>query len=110
MRLPDSAGLSVLWPRSRCPRCQTAIRPHDNLPVLGWLLCVADAGDATAQISPRYPAIEVATGLSFAAVYLFWVAIAPADVWEQTSAFGIILRLLIPWSLIGFAEVGRVRF
>ena len=29
---------SVVFPGSHCPKCGHAIRLHDNIPVLGWLL------------------------------------------------------------------------
>ena len=34
-RLPRGESLSR--PRSRCPQCQTPIKPYDNVPVLSWL-------------------------------------------------------------------------
>ena len=30
-------GLPVGLPRSRCPKCQNAIEPRDNIPIIGWL-------------------------------------------------------------------------
>ena len=35
-RLPRQE--SVVFPGSHCPKCGHAIRWHDNLPLLGWLL------------------------------------------------------------------------
>ncbi len=35
MRIPD--GLSVVRPASRCPRCESPIKPYDNIPILSWL-------------------------------------------------------------------------
>ena len=63
-------GLSVLHPRSRCPSCSTAIRARDNLPVLGWLILGGKCRDCRARISPRYPIVELTTGLLFAGAYL----------------------------------------
>ena len=98
-------GQSLLWPRSRCPRCLTAICARDNIPVLGWIFrrgrCRACAG----AISARYPLIELVVGLSFAGVYLAWVSFASTDVWEQNGVSGVVIRLLCFWSLIGIAAV-----
>ena len=33
-RLP--AGLSILWPPSRCPHCLHRLGKRENVPVLGW--------------------------------------------------------------------------
>jgi leader peptidase (prepilin peptidase)/N-methyltransferase len=62
------AGESLLRPPSRCPACGAAIRPRHNVPVLGWLVLGGRCYDCRAPISPRYPLVELATGLLFAAV------------------------------------------
>ena len=35
-RLPED--ISVVAPRSRCPRCGVLIRWYDNVPILSWIL------------------------------------------------------------------------
>ena len=101
-------GMSLLRPRSRCPRCQTAIRACHNIPVLGWLLLRGRCRECGGSISLRYPAVELLTGLSFGGVYLAWVAFAPADLWEQSGAPVVLIRLLLLWSVIGIALVGAL--
>jgi leader peptidase (prepilin peptidase) / N-methyltransferase len=61
-------GQSVVRPASRCPACDAPIGPRDNVPVLSWLLLRARCRSCGAHISARYPAIELATGLVFAAM------------------------------------------
>jgi leader peptidase (prepilin peptidase) / N-methyltransferase len=61
-------GESVVSPPSACPRCGTPIRHRHNVPVLGWLLLRGRCYDCALPISPRYPAVEAATGLLFALV------------------------------------------
>jgi leader peptidase (prepilin peptidase)/N-methyltransferase len=65
-RLP--LGLSVVSPRSRCPRCETPIAARDNLPVLSFLWLRGRCRHCGAGISWRYPAFELATGAIFAAI------------------------------------------
>jgi leader peptidase (prepilin peptidase)/N-methyltransferase len=65
-RLPR--GESLVRPRSRCPRCQTPIRPYDNVPVLSWLLLRGRCRTCKVPISARYPAVEAATAALYAAV------------------------------------------
>jgi leader peptidase (prepilin peptidase)/N-methyltransferase len=65
-RLP--AGLSLVSPGSACPRCHTAIRPYDNVPVVSWLVLGGQCRACDTRISPRYPLIEGLTGALFAAV------------------------------------------
>jgi leader peptidase (prepilin peptidase)/N-methyltransferase len=54
------AGLSVVTPRSRCPRCLTPIAWYDNVPLLSWLLLRARCRACGAPIAWRYPLVEVA--------------------------------------------------
>jgi leader peptidase (prepilin peptidase)/N-methyltransferase len=65
-RLPR--GESIVFPGSRCPSCAAPIRPWDNVPVLSWLLLRGRCRACGARISPRYPALEAATGLVFLAL------------------------------------------
>ncbi|WP_144711493.1 A24 family peptidase [Curtobacterium pusillum] len=68
------AGLSVVRPRSSCPNCGSAIRSFDNVPVVSWLLLGGRCRDCRTPISPRYPLVELATGLLFAVVALWTVS------------------------------------
>jgi leader peptidase (prepilin peptidase)/N-methyltransferase len=68
-RLP--AGLSVLWPPSRCPKCLNRLKPYHNVPVFGWLWLKGRCHFCKTQISSRYPLVEGFTGLIFVAI--FWV-------------------------------------
>ncbi len=67
-RLP--AGESIVSPRSRCPRCGAPIRPRDNIPVLGWLALRGRCRDCRAPIALRYPLVEAANALLWAALAL----------------------------------------
>ena len=66
-RLP--LGLSVVKPRSLCPRCQRPIAFFDNIPVLSWLILGARCRQCKAAISVRYLFIELLTGGVFLACY-----------------------------------------
>jgi leader peptidase (prepilin peptidase) / N-methyltransferase len=68
-RLP--LGLSVVAPRSACPRCSRPIAFYDNLPVISWLLLRGRCRHCKAGISPRYLFIEVLTGLLFLGCYAY---------------------------------------
>lgn len=61
-------GLSVAFPPSHCPRCEARIRPWDNIPVLAYLWLRGRCRSCGAGISLRYPSVELATGLIFAAI------------------------------------------
>lgn len=58
---------SVVWPASHCPRCGAALRKRDNVPLLSYAVLRGRCRDCRGGISPRYPLVELATGLLFAA-------------------------------------------
>lgn len=60
-RLPRQE--SVVHPGSHCPRCGHAVRWHDNVPVLGWVLLAGRCRDCSAPISWRYPLVESLSAL-----------------------------------------------
>ena len=66
VRVP--AGRSVVRPRSACPTCGEPIGERDNIPVLSWLLLRGRSRCCDEPISGRYPLVEAATGIAFAAV------------------------------------------
>ncbi|MEH3053908.1 MAG: prepilin peptidase [Patulibacter minatonensis] len=92
-RLP--LGESVVTPRSRCPKCGHEISGIENVPVLSWLALRGRCRGCRAPISPRYPLIELATGL-------LWVAVVAAAYDEpERIALGLILATaLVPITAI----------
>lgn len=66
-RLP--LGVSVVTPRSACPKCRAPIALYDNLPVLSWLILRGRCRHCKTGISPRYLIIELLTGALFLACY-----------------------------------------
>src|SRR3954470_1961092 len=65
-RLPR--GESLVKPRSRCPSCETPIKPYDNIPVISWLLLRGRCRHCGHPISVRYPLVEASTAALYAAV------------------------------------------
>jgi leader peptidase (prepilin peptidase)/N-methyltransferase len=63
-------GESFVSGRSRCPRCGATIAARDNIPIVSWLLVRGRCRSCDEPISPRYPLIEIGTGLAFAGVVL----------------------------------------
>ena len=65
-RLPR--GESIVKPRSRCTSCGTEVRALDNIPLVSWLVLRGRCRHCRAQISARYPVVELVTGVVFALV------------------------------------------
>jgi leader peptidase (prepilin peptidase)/N-methyltransferase len=60
------AGLSVVKPASRCPKCEREIRWHENVPVLGWLRLRGKCAGCALPISMEYPLVELGVALLWA--------------------------------------------
>ncbi len=64
--------LSVARPaRSFCPACEHTINWYDNVPVLSYAWLAGQCRHCRAQISVRYPIVELITGLLFFAIFLW---------------------------------------
>ena len=80
-RLPR--GESLVSPGSHCPRCDAAVKPYDNVPVLAWIWLGGRCRACRARISARYPLVEAITAALCAAVAA-----------TRSDAVGIALGLL----------------
>ncbi len=87
-------GESVNHPPSHCPTCDAAIRPHDNVPVVSWLVLRGRCRDCRAPISPRYPLVELATGALFVAMALRFGAHAVLPAYLYLAAVGVALSMI----------------
>lgn len=65
-RVPEGGSLRI--PPSTCPRCGTAIRPYDNIPVVSWVVLRGRCRSCEEPIGIEYPLVEIACGLLFAAI------------------------------------------
>jgi leader peptidase (prepilin peptidase)/N-methyltransferase len=114
--------ITLSTPRSRCPSCGHQIRWYENIPVVSYLALRGKCSACKAPISMRYPAIEILTGLLFAAcgvhfgaqpTVLLWcgfaatlVALAFIDL--DTSFLPDDLTLPLIWAGIVSAALGWI--
>src|SRR2546428_12670609 len=75
-RLPRN--LSIVRPGSRCPHCQTPIRPQDNIPLVSFLVLRGRCRVCRAPIGWRYPLVEAGSGRPAAGVL---VPVGPGGAW-----------------------------
>lgn len=82
---------SVVRPRSRCTRCDTAIAWYDNVPVASWIVLGGRCRHCGESVSVQYPLVELATGLMWAGAFVLhgptWEALRTAVF--LTLVFGI---------------------
>ena len=62
-RLP--LNQSIVYPNSRCPKCNSKIKWFDNIPIVSWLLLRGKCRTCKNKIAFSYPSIELSTGLLF---------------------------------------------
>ena len=62
-------GLSVVRPRSRCPKCGHQIKAGENIPILSWLMLRGRCANCHERISIQYPVVELLVGLLWLAIY-----------------------------------------
>ena len=80
---------NLATPGSHCPKCKTAIKWYDNIPVISWLVLKAKCRACHTKISVRYPLIELLTGVVFAIV-----------VWQLGFTFTTFVHLWLACLLI----------
>jgi leader peptidase (prepilin peptidase) / N-methyltransferase len=80
--------LSVVAPRSRCPRCERPITAIDNIPIVSWLILLGKCRGCRLPISALYPTIELVTALGWVACV---VAFGPTFTAVRVAILGTIL-------------------
>jgi len=88
-RLPNP-GQSIVFPASHCPTCDTPIRMYDNIPVISYLLLAGKCRSCRTPISPRYPIVELLSGMAALAVLLKF-----GYSWEALVAYLFIAAMLV---------------
>jgi len=62
-------GLSVVKPRSRCPKCGHQIKATENIPIVSWLMLRGKCSNCRERISIQYPIVELLVGLIWLDAY-----------------------------------------
>ncbi|MDD5579331.1 MAG: A24 family peptidase [Methylobacter sp.] len=60
--------LNLVLPLSRCPECNTPIKPYQNIPVISYLFLKGKCASCGSPISLRYPFVEIFTAVTSAIV------------------------------------------
>ncbi|HEY9309132.1 MAG TPA: prepilin peptidase [Microbacterium sp.] len=60
---------------SRCPHCDAPIKPWQNVPVMSWVALRGKCANCKAPISARYPIVEAVTGIAFALITWWGLAV-----------------------------------
>jgi leader peptidase (prepilin peptidase)/N-methyltransferase len=90
----DDDTFNLVSPRSACPACGSAIKAHQNIPILSYLLLRGRCANCAARIPMRYPVIEALTGILSALV-----------AWRFGYTIECMAALVMTWSLIALAFI-----
>lgn len=98
------AGLSVVYPGSRCPQCRHAIRGFDNLPIFSWLILRGRCRDCGLPFSIRYPSVEAFVAMVVLGVVTVDVFMRTGghETWLTAACHVLLLCTLICASFIEF--------
>ena len=91
-RIP--AGEEWVTTPSHCPKCDSRIAWHDNIPVLSWLALRGRCRSCAQPISWRYPLVEIAVGIGVVGVYLAWGLSLLALALAYLMFIGIVLVMI----------------
>jgi leader peptidase (prepilin peptidase)/N-methyltransferase len=91
---PTAPRFNLVMPRSQCPACGQPITALQNIPLVSYLLLGGKCGTCDARISPRYPLVELLTG-----VLSGYIAYRYGFNWTTAAA------LLLAWALIALAFI-----
>ena len=61
---------SIVFPASKCPKCQTPLKWYHNIPVLSYLFLRGKCAFCNEKISIQYPIVEVLTGFLFVGLFI----------------------------------------
>ncbi|MFC5458447.1 prepilin peptidase [Massilia niabensis] len=92
--LPHTDRYNLMVPRSACSHCGHQIGALENIPVVSWLALRGKCRKCKAPISPRYPAVELLTGLLSALL-----------VWTFGSGVAGLATLLFAYLLIAMTFI-----
>ena len=105
-RLPG--GHSLIWPGSRCPHCQHALRWWENIPVLAWFYLLGKCRHCGKTISFQYPLVEATCALLFALTFwsyyksdlqiVYWGE--PTETWPALLVHLILIASLLAATVI----------
>jgi leader peptidase (prepilin peptidase)/N-methyltransferase len=91
---PEEEPFNLAVPLSRCPNCNTPIKPHHNIPVLSYLFLHGKCAQCSTPISLRYPVIEAFTAI---------VSVIVASHFGYTAQ--TFFALVLTWSLIALTFI-----
>ena len=94
---PDTkspSSLSLSWPASHCPHCQTPLRMWHNIPILSFLCLRGHCAFCQVKISWRYPIVE-GSCLLVSAMVIYHFGLTPQAALVLVFSFLLLVMIFI---------------
>jgi leader peptidase (prepilin peptidase)/N-methyltransferase len=91
---PESEPYNLFKPDSRCPKCGTAIRALQNIPVASWIALRGRCAACANPISARYPAVEILTA-----------ALSVLVAWRFGYSAALLAGLVYVWAMVALTFI-----
>lgn len=107
---------SIIFPRSRCPKCGNEIRWYQNVPILSYIFLLGRCANCKTRISPVYPFVELLTAILFVVLWRKFGPTIPFVIYGVFACCMIVLvfidyyhqllphRVTFPGIALGFAS------
>ena len=83
-------NLSIVKPRSFCPKCKIKLTWKENIPLISWLIQRGSCINCNATISMRYPLVELLTAILF-------VIFINSSPYLYNASFNSIFHIFFSW-------------
>ena len=107
---------SIIFPRSRCPKCGNEIRWYQNIPILSYIFLLGRCANCKTRISAVYPFVELLTAILFVVLWRKFGPTIPFLIYVAFTCSMIVLifidyyhqilphRITFPGIVLGFAS------
>jgi leader peptidase (prepilin peptidase)/N-methyltransferase len=104
-RLPRQC-MSIVKPRSSCPKCRSLIAWYDNIPVLSWVLLLGKCRRCSCSIPLRYPAVEILVAALFGlTAYVQVIRFPEIAIAQRLAVFGVDVYVLAALVIASFIDL-----
>ena len=95
------SGESIVFPGSKCPRCQNSLKWYHNIPLLSYIFLKGKCAYCKEHISIQYPIVEFMTGCIFSGLFIkFCIPFDPLFGIYEFTAISISQFICYVFSLI----------
>ena len=82
---------SIVFPASKCPKCQTPLKWWHNIPLISYIFLKGKCAFCKEHISIQYPIVELLTGIIFTLLFMkFGVSFQTLYAWIISAIFIVI--------------------